>query len=84
MVVVFSSQNGTLSLYRNGSWDAEVTGVPALSQINDLNNWLGRSQFSHDPEFGGTYHEFRIYSAALSADLVGASYAAGSDDPLTG
>jgi hypothetical protein len=83
VAVVFSDQSGTLSLYRNGVLDAEATGAPSLSQINDINNWLGRSQYRQDPEFGGTYHEFRICNVALSASVIGASYAAGPDDPLT-
>ena len=54
-----------------------MPGPPSL--INDINNWLGRSQYSQDPRFGGSYHEFRIYNAALSASDIRASFEAGPD-----
>jgi hypothetical protein len=50
-----------------------------LSQIDDVNNWLGRSQFTPDPGFAGTYDEFRIYSAALTDAQIAASFAKGPD-----
>jgi hypothetical protein len=33
-------------------------------------NWLGRSQYTTDPFFGGSIDEFRIYSRALSESEV--------------
>jgi opacity protein-like surface antigen len=48
-----------------------------LTVINDINNWLGRSQFVADNELAGTYYEFRIYSAALTAELVDISFRGG-------
>jgi len=45
----------------------------------DLNNWLGRSQFSADAYWGGKYNEFRIYSGILTPAQVQASFAAGPD-----
>ena len=39
----------------------------SLSELNDVNNWLGRSQWSKDHGFHGSYDEFRIYNVALSA-----------------
>jgi hypothetical protein len=45
--------------------------------VDDVNNWLGRSQYSSDPAFGGTIYEFRIYGAALTQVELGASFAAG-------
>ena len=50
-----------------------------LGTIDDLNNWLGRSQYQADPELGGTYHEVRIYSKALSAGQITANFTAGPD-----
>lgn len=50
-------------------------GVP-LSSINDVNNWLGRSQWN-DPMFAGSFNEFRIWEGGLSADQVAANFAAG-------
>ena len=50
-----------------------------MTEINDINNWLGRSQFSADAELQATFHEFRIYRAALSPELVAISYGGGPD-----
>jgi uncharacterized protein len=55
--------------------------VSSLSQLRDVNNWLGRSQFILDPEFAGTYYDFRIYSTALTQAQISASLAAGPDAP---
>lgn len=52
-----------------------------MSAINDVNNWLGRSQFMSDPEFAGTYYDFRMYSVALTGPQVLASFNAGVDAP---
>ena len=41
-----------------------------------VNDWLGRSQYN-DPYFYGTIDEFRIYSAALSAQQVALEYQLG-------
>lgn len=51
----------------------------ALATLNDENNWLGRSQFEQDAFFGGIFHEFRIYGAALTAAEIATSYARGPD-----
>jgi hypothetical protein len=48
-----------------------------LGTIDDRNNWLGRSQYQDDDDFGGTYEEFRIYAGALTAEQIQISFAAG-------
>ena len=69
-------------------WSAPVptgdggTVVPPpidLTVVNDINNWLGRSQFVADVELQATYYEFRIYSGALTPELVAISYKGGPD-----
>jgi hypothetical protein len=56
----------------------EMTPPPiVLQDLNDINNWLGRSQFSNDSELAGTFHEFRIYQGALTAEQIAISYTAG-------
>jgi hypothetical protein len=51
-----------------------------LSDIEDVNDWLGQSQFQQDKSnFGGTYTEFRIYGQALSACALRATLTAGPD-----
>lgn len=65
-------------LYSNAVQVATGTATVPLASINDVNNWLGRSQWG-DPMFNGTYNEFRIWEGALPADQVTADYAAGPD-----
>lgn len=79
VAVVFSNSEPTLSLYLNGTWLGSTTPVGTLSQLVDDNNWLGRSQFLGDAEFGGVLHEFRIYDRALSQDDVSRSLERGPD-----
>ncbi|HEY6080848.1 MAG TPA: LamG-like jellyroll fold domain-containing protein [Polyangiaceae bacterium] len=52
-----------------------------LSDISDVNNWLGQSQWSKDHNYGGTYDEFRIYNAALSECQLSTIYARGPTLP---
>jgi hypothetical protein len=69
-----------LALYVNGLQRGRTADVEAsISELTDVNNWLGRSQFEQDAELNATLHEFRVYSAALSADQIAASHEAGPD-----
>ncbi len=56
-----------IELYREGELLIQSPTNVTLAKINDVNNWLGRSQWSKDHGFHGTYNEFRIYQRALSA-----------------
>jgi hypothetical protein len=77
-VVVDDSKN-QLNLYVNSALESSIPFADSLSLLNDVNNWLGRSQYSADVGFAGTIHEFRIYAAALSQTSVQASFVAGPD-----
>jgi len=80
IAVVFDDTNDTLGLYLNGVSVASATSFTGqLSTLIDENVWLGRSNYSADPEYGGTLHEFRIYSAALNAAQLQTSFASGPD-----
>jgi hypothetical protein len=83
VVFTFDDVEKRLALYIDGTLDVEKTLDPevdvpmSLSAINDINCWLGRSQYSADADFGGSIDEFRIYSAALTALQVRTSNLAG-------
>jgi hypothetical protein len=79
IAVVVDAANHIISLYRNGGFESSVAFADSLSSLNDINVWLGRSQWSADPAFSGTLHEFRIYGAALSPASINASSMAGPD-----
>lgn len=48
-----------------------------LAQLNDVNNWLGRSNWTGDGNTDGTYDMFAVYNTAFTDVEVAASFAAG-------
>ena len=88
---VFDSTGGgtgqpTMAFYINGALVADAGGQAnpfpinySLGNINDVNNWLGRSNWTADGNFGGSFDEFRIYDNALSATDVAADFILGED-----
>ena len=50
-----------------------------LADIDDVNDWLGRSQTGLDNRYTGTYSEFRIYNRALDDCTIATARAAGPD-----
>jgi hypothetical protein len=79
VVVVAAASDSKLRLYIDGKKIGETAWSGPLSDINDVNAWLGRSQYTADPEFGGVFHEFRVYGAALSDAEIASSFTAGPD-----
>lgn len=78
-VAVVDDAGNKIQLYVDGVFASEQTWTGQLSTINDVNAWLGRSQYSNDSELSGVYHEFRMYNAALNAAQVAAAFNAGTD-----
>ena len=76
---VVDASGPSARLYIDGTLVGSTPLVSTLSGLRDVNNWLGRSQFLPDPEFGGTYYEFRIHSTAMTQAQINASIAAGPD-----
>ncbi len=67
LAVVVNATAHNLTLYLDGTAvGSSVSLNEPLSAINDVNNWLGRSQFAPDDYFAGKISEFRIYSAPLT------------------
>lgn len=79
VVAVADATADTLTLYVNGVQVGTGAWTGALSSIDDVNAWLGRSQYSADPELTAVYHEFRVYGAALNAQEVATAFQAGTD-----
>jgi hypothetical protein len=81
VAVVVDGAAQTLALYQNGALIGTAPTLDTrLAVLNDVNNWLGRSQFVLDEEFQGVMDEVRIYSVARSAEQIAADFAAGPDD----
>lgn len=78
VALVVDDSHDTLTLYKDGTFRSAVAFLGHLSEIQDVNNWLGRSQFK-DPVFRGTIDELRIYGSALSASAIAKSFGAGPD-----
>lgn len=71
-----------MSIYQSGSLVADCVLAHPLSAIDDVNNWLGHSNYVADVDLAGTFDEFRIYSAALTASELSESFSAGPDAGL--
>ena len=82
VAVVFNASAHTLSIYLNGVQNVSGSITGALSDLNDINNWLGHSQFAVDPSFSGTFTEFRIYDSALSPAQLKLTNSLGPDASL--
>ena len=71
VAVVIDSAGMRLQLYQDGT---PVAGGATTVLPKDLGvttqNWLGRSQWTADPFFGGSIDDFRIYNRALSESEV--------------
>lgn len=84
VVLVVDGGEGRLAVYVDGALEVESPAGQAidLAAIDDVNNWLGRSQFPTDPELAGELLEFRVYGSALSAADVALSFDLGPDATL--
>jgi len=85
VVVVVDGAQDTLSIFVNGVLEPVATTRAQaidLSAIQDVNDWLGRSQFASDHEFDGELLDFRIYGVALSSAQVALSFDLGADAAL--
>ena len=68
----------TQAYYFDGNLVAQSTPFNAsLTNLNDVNNWLGRSNWTGDANTDGTYDQFEIYNTAFTAGEVQSSFAAG-------
>jgi hypothetical protein len=77
VAVVIDRSNASMHLYSNGVEVASRTQSPDLGALNDVNNWLGRSNYLVDPPLSALLIEFRIYARALTAAQILSSYQAG-------
>ncbi|MDD9940955.1 MAG: LamG domain-containing protein [Myxococcales bacterium] len=68
-------------LYVDGQRVVDAPVLLPIGAIDDVNAWLGRSQWSQDHHFRGRYEEFRIYNRALSARDIREAYERGPDVP---
>lgn len=77
VAVVIDSQSDRFLLYLNGVLDASEVLTQRLSEIQDVNVWVGMSQFSSDPFLNADMSELRFYARALSAREIRTSFELG-------
>jgi hypothetical protein len=84
VVLVVNGVQGSLAVYVDGVLEGSTASGQAinLAALVDNNAWLGRSQYTADPEFQGEILDFRIYATALSAAQVALSHSLGADGDL--
>jgi autotransporter-associated beta strand protein len=75
-----TATGGTITWYRDGALIKSINVAFHASQIEDVNNWLGRSMWSGDAMSHMEYHDVRLQSIALNAGNIGANYLIGPND----
>ena len=75
-VVTWDEATGMMRTYENGVPLNSRTIPTAMSDINDVNVWLGRSQWD-DFNLQGEFDEFRIYNRVIGANEVSGNYNSG-------
>ena len=70
---------GQLTVYRDGEKVNSRTTTFTPRDVNDVNNWLGRSNWTGDNYLNGELNEFRIYDGAMNDAAALASFTAGAD-----
>lgn len=63
--------------YRNGILMEVIPDTKGPTPLNDVNVWLGRSEFSSDSNFRGKYLEFRVYNHTLGESEIYGNFLAG-------
>lgn len=82
----YGPSGGQIKWYRDGVLVNTQDVDFQLSEMNDVNNWLGRSQWTADLMANASYNEVRIYDHALSTTEISDNLLAGPDsftDPDT-
>lgn len=79
VVIAYSHTGNATRIYMNGVQVAQTTSAGPLSSMvdRDVNNWLGRSQFSADAYCAARFNELRLHSGAMTLEQIAASYQAG-------
>jgi hypothetical protein len=79
LAVVVDDGSDRLRLYHDGQPVGTTAFTESLSDVSDVNAWLGQAQPASHPGFDGSLFEFRIYGEALTDDEIATSFAEGPD-----
>lgn len=75
--VTFDPDLGEWRWYRNGLLMEVLPETQGPRSVQDINNWLGRSEYSGDQFFNGSFDELRIYNYTLSETEIRGNTTAG-------
>ena len=76
VVVTWDEATGRLTTFENGRQVATVVTDDKMSDVNDINVWLGRSNWTGDQNLQGEYDEVRLYSHVLTpGEVLGNNFA---------
>jgi hypothetical protein len=70
IAITYDEADGMWKWYQNGALMEGFASASAPGALNDVNNWLGRSNWAGDANTDATYNEFRIYDYALSPSEI--------------
>jgi Concanavalin A-like lectin/glucanases superfamily len=79
LVLTYNAVDQEWDFFRDGIAMEGFSSNGGPDTINDVNNWLGRSQWGADANTDAIYNEFRVYDYALTPDQVQGNFAAGPD-----
>ncbi len=79
VLVTWNESTGVVTAYENGKQVSTLTTPTKISDINDVNVWLGRSNWSADQNTQGEYDEVRIYDYVLTPGQALGNAGAGPD-----
>jgi len=83
-VVTWKESTGEVRIYENGVEANAFHTTKAMSDLNDVNVWLGRSNFTFDNNVAAEYDELRVYNRILSPGEVLGNFQAGASTLNTG
>lgn len=78
-VITYDKNLAEWHWYRNGWLMEVIPDTEGSSTLDDVNVWIGRSEFSADNNFRGLIREFRVYNHALDPGEILGNYQAGPD-----
>jgi len=81
VALVLDGESAQSSLFVDGVREATAPNGHLMADLNDVNNWLGRSQWVQDNYLTARYEELRIYDGALSDVEIAELAERGADRP---
>ena len=69
----------SMTLYKDGAAVSSSATSLSPAQIDQVNTWIGRSNWQGDPFYNGSINEFRIYDSAQTALQIAQAFNAGPD-----